>query len=170
MLKLSGIVLCALLSVSLAHAENVAKKEIVEVTLQQFKVVKRGQAEALEPVERVKPGEMIEYQAVYRNTSSRAVGQLQATLPVPANVEYLPNTAKPSAVQASVDGITYAPVPLRRSVKLPSGQTEMRDVPVVEYRSLRWSIGDLPANQKVTVSARMRLTPLVKTGMEGAKK
>ncbi len=170
MLKLYGMMLCVLLQMGAAHAAGVAKKDPVEITLQQFKVVKRGQAEALESVDRVKPGEMIEYQAIYRNTTNHAIGNLQAILPVPANIEYLPNTAKPSAVEASVDGVSYAPVPLRRLVKLPNGQSVMRDVPVAEYRSLRWAIGDLAANQKVIVSARMRLAPLGQAGMEGAKK
>lgn len=169
MLKLCGVVLCLLLQAGVAYADNVGKKE-VEVSLQQFKVGKRAQTEVLEPADRIKPGEVIEYQVSYRNTTNHLVRQLNATLPVPAETEYIPNTASPQGVQASLDGVSYQAVPLYRMVKLPNGQTEKREVPVAEYRSLRWSLGDLPANQKMTVSARMRLAPLDKAATGGAKK
>jgi uncharacterized repeat protein (TIGR01451 family) len=161
--------LCILLQTGVAYAGSAGKRD-VDVSLQQFKVSKHAQAEVLEVADRVKPGEVIEYQVTYRNTSNHLVRQLQATLPIPVETEYLPNTAHPQGVQASVDGVIYAPVPLHRPVKLANGQVEEREVPVSEYRSLRWVLGDLPANQKTTVSARVRLAPLGKAGMEGAKK
>lgn len=171
MSRLSSILiaLCLSFSLNFAQAEGTARSD-VEVTLQQHKVVKQGKNELLEAADRIKPGETIEYQAVYRNISKQSVRQLQATLPIPAETEYLPGSAKPAVVQASTDGVNYAPVPLRRKVKLASGQIEEQDIPLSEYRSLRWNIGDLAAGQKTTVSARVRLAPLVQETAEGGKK
>ncbi|MFY9259064.1 MAG: hypothetical protein WAO71_00995 [Gallionella sp.] len=170
MLKLSALMLCVLLQMGVAHADDVAVKKDVEVTLLQLKVSKRAQTEVLEPVVQIKPGEVIEYQVSYHNTTKRPISQLQATLPIPKETEYIPNTANPAVVQASLDGVNYAPIPLRHVVKLANGQMTEQDVPVVEYRSLRWSLGDLSANQKKTVSARVRLAPIGLAGAGGVKK
>lgn len=170
MMKFYAVMLCVLLQMGMAHADNAAVKKDVEVTLQQFKVTKRAQSEVLEPAAHIKPGEVIEYQVTYQNTTKRGISQLQATLPIPKETEYIPNTANPAAVQASLDGVNYAPVPLRRTVKLANGQMAEQDVPVVEYRSLRWTLGDLSASQKKTVSARIRLIPLGSVVAGGAKK
>lgn len=169
MLKIYAVLLCLLLQVGFVHAESVSKKE-VEVLLQQFKVVKQGQSEMLEPVQRIKPGELIEYQVKYRNTSNHALRQLNAILPIPKETEYVPDSAHPQNVQASLDGLTYAPVPLVREVRLSNGEKQIRVVPTAEYRSLRWLIGDLPATQTVTVSARIRLAPLTDSSVVRVKK
>lgn len=169
MSRLSSILiaLCLSFSVNFAQAEVAARGD-VEVLLQQYKVEKPGKTEVLVNADRIKPGETIEYQAVYRNVSRQTVRQLQATLPIPHDTEYLPGSAKPAGVQATADGVNYAPIPLRRKVKLTSGQIEEQDIPLSEYRSLRWNIGDLAAGQKTTVSARVRLA---QTGQaEGEKK
>ncbi len=144
------------LLVTAAQAEGQSQGE-VEVLLQQFKVVKRADTEVLESAERVIPGEVVEYQVTYRNTSKRPVRQLQATLPIPPESEYVAGSARPAAVQASLDGITFAAVPLRHQVKLTDGKVEVRDVPIAQYRSLRWSVGELAAGQKAVVSARVRV-------------
>ncbi|MDD4929569.1 MAG: hypothetical protein PHP85_09860 [Gallionella sp.] len=164
-----------LLQMNFAQAEGPVKgaagsrlKGDVEVVLQQFKVVVHNGAEELKPVERIKPGEIIQYQATYSNVSDHAVHQLQANLPIPPETEYLPGSAKPAIVEASTDGVTYAAVPLRKKVLLANGKTEERDVPVSEYRSLRWAIGDINAGQKVSVYARIRLAPVASA--EGVKR
>lgn len=170
MFKKYALLLAVLLQMGVAHADNAAVKKDVEVVLQQFKVVKHATAEVLDPVDKIKPGEVIEYQVVYQNTTTHLISNLQATLPIPKETEYLPNTAKPAGVLASLDGVNYAPVPLRRMVKSTSGKMVEQDVPVVEYRSLRWTLGDLSAKQKIMVSARMRLAPVGQVVAGGAKK
>ena len=141
------------LQINFAHAEGAVKSD-VEVVLKQLKVVKHGDNEALEAAERIKPGEIVEYQTTYRNVSKHADGQLQATLPIPAETEYLPGSARPAAVQASVDGVNYAELPLRKKIKTAGGQLVEQDIRLSEYRSLRWTIGELEAGRKATVSAR----------------
>ncbi len=177
MLKLRNVMVAlgfvALLQSTWAQAEaplKAAVKSDVEVVLQQHKVTKQGHEEKLEAVDRIKPGEIVEYQATYRNVSTHAISQLQATLPIPAETEYVPDSARPQNVMASTNGVNYAAVPLRKKVKLANGKIEERDVPVTEYRSLRWAVGDLAAGQKTTVFARIRLAPVGQALAEGAKK
>jgi uncharacterized repeat protein (TIGR01451 family) len=132
----------------------------VSVALTAHRILVSQGKEARLPAEQAKPGDVIEYRATYSNRGASAVRDLEATLPVPAGLEYLPKTAQPVRLQASLDGKTFAPAPLTRRVKLSNGKTELREVPASEYRALRWSIGLLGANSSRTVGARMRVAPL----------
>ena len=78
----------------------------------------------------------------------------------PAGLEYMPKTASPVKILASLDGKSFAPAPLTRRVKLANGKTVVREIPVAEYRALRWSIGALGSDASRTVVARMRVAPL----------
>jgi uncharacterized repeat protein (TIGR01451 family) len=138
-----------------AFAQN---KTDVAVSLVAQKVAtgKDGR-EVLRPADRAFPGEVVQYDALYRNTSARSVRNLAPTLPIPPGLEYVPDSAKPAPAQASVDGKAFAPFPLLRPVKQADGTVLQRPVPWSEYRALRWSMGDLDAGKSVTVSARARL-------------
>lgn len=117
-----------------------------------------GAAERLQPVKTVAPGDVIEYQAVYRNGNATPARNVQVTLPVPSGgLEYVPLPTAGTSPLASVDGVTFQPMPLVRTEKLPGGRTVQRPVPPAEYRFLRWSLGDLPAGGTRSVSARMQL-------------
>ena len=129
----------------------------VEVTLKAFQVVGSKQDVKLVPTTRANPGDTIEYQVTYRNGGTTPARQTKAVLPVPAGgMAYLPDTALPATVEASLDGKTFAPVPLKREV-MKEGKKVTETVPPTEYRFLRWDLGDLPAGQAVTVKSRMRL-------------
>ena len=149
-LTVAGLGSCAL-----AYAEG---DVIVALTAHRI-LVSQGK-EARLPAEQAKPGDVIEYRATYSNRGASAVRDLEATLPVPTGLEYLPRTAQPVRLQASLDGKAFAPAPLTRRVRLPNGKTELREVPASEYRALRWSIGSLGAKSSRTVGARMRVAPL----------
>jgi uncharacterized repeat protein (TIGR01451 family) len=142
-------------SFALAYAEG-----DVAVSLVAHRILVSQGKEARLPAEQAKPGDVIEYHATYTNRGASAVRDLEATLPVPAGLEYLPRTAQPVRLHASLDGKTFAPAPLTRRVKLANGRTEVREVPASEYRALLWSIGSLGANSARTVVARMRVAPL----------
>jgi hypothetical protein len=121
-------------------------------------VVQADGKEALASADRARPGDLLEYRVDYHNTTRASVNDVVATLPVPQNgVEYLPGSESPANALASIDGKTFAAMPLKRAVKMPNGRTEMQRVPVSEYRFLRWSLGSLDADAHKTVSARMRL-------------
>lgn len=116
-----------------------------------------------------KPGDVLEYRATYKNVSEKPLRAVMATLPVPATgVEYLPSSAVPAGVEASIDGTQFAPTPLKRVVKLPDGRQRQQFVPTAEYRFLRWPLGEMPAGASKTVSARMRVIsePVLTTGQK----
>lgn len=129
---------------------------VVELTAKKV-VSGAGGKETYEPADMAKPGDIIEYSAVYKNTGKEAVKDLKGTLPVPKEMEYQPGTAVPADIQASLDGKKYASVPLKKKVRLPNGREEIREIPYAEYRYLRWAINELSPGQSVTVSARMKL-------------
>ena len=62
-------------------------------------------------------------------------------------------------VEASLDGRTFAAVPLTRVVRGPDGRNVIREVPVSEYRALRWPLGSLSSRQSRAVTARVRIQP-----------
>ena len=105
-----------------------------------------------------KPGDIIEYQVTYANKGKTAVRDLAATLPIPADTEFLRNTSRPATARASVGDGKFQAIPLKRKVKLPSGKEEEIDIPFSEYRALQWSLGELAAGKSVVVSARVRVS------------
>jgi hypothetical protein len=137
-----------------ALAQN--SKDVV-VTLKAQKVLQSGGKEVLKVADRAFPGEIIQYDALYKNQSKSGVHNLQPTLPIPAGLEYLPETAKPAPSKASLDGKNFEPIPLMRQVTLADGATKQERVPYSEYRALRWELGDLDSGKAAGVSARARL-------------
>jgi uncharacterized repeat protein (TIGR01451 family) len=129
----------------------------VKVILLASKIVKVDGTEHKESSDKAKPGDIIEYVAEYKNTDKSPVKNVIATLPVPAGMEYVPQTAVPNDVMASTNGTTYAPVPLKKTVRNASGQTVQELVPYSEYRSLRWSLGDIAGEMSKSVRARMKV-------------
>ena len=113
--------------------------------------------EKLLAADTARPGELIQYDAVYQNKGQRDVHKLAPTLPIPAGMEFVAESAVPAATHASLDGRTFAPFPLMRKVKRPDGRLEEQPVPLAEYRALRWSGGDLAAGATTRVVARVRL-------------
>jgi uncharacterized repeat protein (TIGR01451 family) len=160
---LSASLLVGAVAVSPAMAQlagNQAPKS-VEAKLSVFQVGKNADGkEALLPTDKAAPGDTLEYQTLYQNQGQAAVKSLAATLPLPAGLAYVAGSARPANAQASVDGKNFAPMPLKVMVKAASGKLEEQLVPYSDYRALRWNVGDLPVNEKVTVSARALVNPV----------
>lgn len=129
----------------------------VKVVLTANKIVVVNGKEQMQPSDKAKPGEVIEYVAEYRNTGNASVTDVVATLPVPAGMEFLPDTAQPQQIMASTDEHNFAPVPLKRKVTGPDGSTVEQLVPYSEYRSLRWTLGKIPGGDSKSVKARMKV-------------
>lgn len=128
------------------------KKADVSVELTQFKVTTGSDGkEQLVEAATVKPGDVMEYRATYVNRSGGTIAGLVGDLPIPEGLEYVRKSARPGAVAVKVatkEGV-FSSEPLLRKV----GAVQ-QEVPVNEYRKLRWSLGRLVAGGKTTVSAR----------------
>lgn len=138
-----------------APAPAAQEQKAVTVALTQQKVVKdeKGRDKLVE-AETVKPNDVLEYRAVYKNVSTRPVKQLAATIPLPEGLEYLPTSAQPrKGVQFAPASGAYAAEPLMR--KLPNGRSE--PLAYSDYRSVRWSIDELAPGAEVTVVARAKV-------------
>lgn len=131
----------------------------VKVKLDQYKVVtSENGKESLVDASSIKPGDVIEYRATYTNQDGKPVTGLQAILPIPEGMEYLPKTARPGpgkALAATARG-AYAPEPLTRQLRV-NGSVQIEPVPYVQYRSLKWDLGQLAPGATQTVSARAQL-------------
>lgn len=138
-----------------AVADNAAQ---VRLTASKVTSGQTGTAsqERLESLQGLRPGDTIEYRAVYVNTTDKPATNVQITLPVPAGgLQYLQDSAAPRATSASTDGMRFDPVPLMRAERLADGSTVMRKVPAADYRFLRWHVGDVARGASRDARARM---------------
>jgi uncharacterized repeat protein (TIGR01451 family) len=159
MKSLITILVAAMTVIAAPHAWAAPEPEPLSIKLTVHKVVIVDGREKQLPADAAQPGDLLEYRAEYRNTGKTPTTQVKATVPVPAQgLEYLPGSASPPAVNASVDGRRFAPTPLTRSVTLPDGRRETRPVPVAEYRFLQWDLGELAPGASAVVKARMTVT------------
>jgi uncharacterized repeat protein (TIGR01451 family) len=165
--KLMNGALVLALTVAIALPVLAADTANVVVDLKGQKVVKGADSkEKFERADKANPGDIIEYKAVYRNTGKKTATNVLATIPAPLGTDYIPGSAKPADVSASLDGKEFAPVPLKRKVKLPSGKEELQDIPYQEYRFIRWDIKTLAPGKSSTVSLRVKIsTEQPKTGV-----
>ena len=135
-----------------------ADSQTVDVRLQAFQVVTQDKGgEKLVPATEANPGDTIEYQVTYQNNGKSTAKAVAATLPVPEGaMVYLDGSAAPKAVQASLDGKQFSPLPLTREV-IRNGRRTVEPVPSEQYRFLRWELGDLAPGKAATVTSRMRV-------------
>jgi uncharacterized repeat protein (TIGR01451 family) len=126
----------------------------LSVKLVAYQVILNGNKEALVAADKVKPGDVIEYQAVYSNAGSAAAQSVAATVPIPSGLGFLTDSARPAAEQASLDGKTFSSFPLTRKARTANGIMEEKPVAPSEYRALRWQIKQLAPGSSVTVALR----------------
>lgn len=129
----------------------------VKVLLLANKIIKVDGTEKKEPGDKAKPGEVIEYVAEYKNSDKSSVKDVVATLPVPAGMEYVPDTAVPNQLMASTSDGHFAPVPLKKAIRGADGKVTQELVPYSEYRSLRWNLGNMAGGTSKSVRARMKV-------------
>jgi uncharacterized repeat protein (TIGR01451 family) len=154
--RIIAILTVFLLQLCCMHVASAADNT-VNVALHAFKVVPTNAGTRLVATTEAMPGDTIEYQVTYSNTGKTPARDVLATLPVPqGGISYVADSASPAAVQASLDGTTFAPLPLKRTVTR-NGKPATELVPVSEYRFLRWKLGEIPPGASATVSSRMRL-------------
>lgn len=129
----------------------------VKVKLNSYKVVNKHNKERLVEAKSAKPGDLIEYQAIYQNYSKKSVAGVMAVLPIPSGMEFVPKTVKPKSMMVSLDGKTFSKPPLKQKISLPNGGIKYRLVSHAEYRFLRWKLGKIPAGKKRIVRARVKV-------------
>jgi len=165
---LLALMLMALCGV--AQAQQSRAPGELQVHLTQHKVVKgENGKDKLVTADQARPGEVIEYRATYANTAKSPIKDVYATLPVPAGMQFVAESATPANALAMLDNQKFEPIPIKRKVTLPSGAIEEREVPASEYKALRWRLGAIPAGKSAVVSARMRLEPAGETVAEAVK-
>jgi uncharacterized repeat protein (TIGR01451 family) len=120
--------------------------------------------ETFADADKVKPGDVVEYTVTVKNGTDSAITKLHPNLPIPKGAIYVPGSAKPAEVQASLDGTTYENIPLKRKVKQADGTDKLVPVPVEQYRFLRWSFAKVPAQGSVTATARVTIANATATG------
>jgi len=136
----------------------------VETRLEARKVVAAADGkDTFANADQAKPGDVIEYVATYRNTTRQPIRNLDGTLPIPQQTEFLPGSQQPAQASASIDGLEYAPLPLTRKVQR-DGKTVDEPVPAREYRFLRWHADTLDAGKSVAFRARVRVIDDRNTG------
>ena len=130
---------------------------VITSRLQVQAVVVVSGHESLKPVTTARPGDLLQYTAVYSNTGDAPAGHLLANLPIPTGTSLQAGDIQPAGALASVDGSQFAPMPLMRTVTGKDGQPHRVAVPLSEIRALRWDLGTLPAHQDKAVQARVRV-------------
>lgn len=137
-----------------ATSAVIAKDDVtVKLTASKVAAAKDGK-EKLIPADVARPGEIIQYEAVYRNETKAEVKGLEATVPIPAGLELLQDTAQPARPLASANGTEFAAMPLMAT---PAGAEKSVAVPLTEYRALRWAIPQLAPGAAATVKLRARV-------------
>jgi uncharacterized repeat protein (TIGR01451 family) len=129
-----------------------------DVRLSLHKVARASDGkESLVDAKSAGPGDPLEYRAVYSNRTGATQRDVRLTLPVPEGMRFVAGTDQPTAAWASLDGKTFAPIPLKRKVKSADGREIEAIVPSTEYRALRWQNAAVAAGQTAAVTARMQL-------------
>jgi uncharacterized repeat protein (TIGR01451 family) len=143
---------------SLGIAAIADAEDEVTATLQAFRVEKGADgAELLVPALSAQPGDIVEYQAEYRNHGKAAVRNLEVAVPLPPGMDYVPGSARPVNILASEDGLAFGPVPLMRSVRNAKGKERLERVPVADYRYLLWRVPRIGAESSVLLSLRTKV-------------
>jgi hypothetical protein len=129
----------------------------VKVQLKAEKITVQDGKEIRSSADKAAPGDVLELIAIYKNTQKAPAKQVFANISIVAGEEYVPGTTSPAGAMATIDGVNFAPIPLKRTVKNKEGKTVEVEVPASEYRALRWNLGDLKGEESRTVSARVKL-------------
>jgi uncharacterized repeat protein (TIGR01451 family) len=162
--KFKKVALSAALSflVAVAAAPAFARDASAQVegTLNQSRIVVVNGKETVASADKVSPGDLLEYKVRYINKGAGPAKNLVVTLPIPAGLELAPASDSPKAALASLDGQRFEAMPIKRAVKQADGKEVMQDVPLAQYRALRWQLDVLDAGKTANFSARAKVEGL----------
>lgn len=156
-----ALVAFIMLGTAIAPAQAAPSKSSSKSPLQvELSVAKRAVVLGKErwvPTKEIKPGDTIEYRAIYRNVGKTDLQQVKAMLPVPSAGAYVLGSASPDSAQASLDQKTFSAMPLMQRITDDQGQSIDQPVPAEHYRAIRWVIDTLPAGTSHEVSMRVHV-------------
>lgn len=146
-------------SVRAGNSTPIEDSDQITASLNAFRVEKTPEGkERLIPAQHARVGEIVEYRAEYRNHGKTPVKNLKVEVPVPLGMQYVPGSASPADLAASIDGQHFAPVPQRAAGR--AGEKNRREsVPVAQYRLLRWSVAEIAPESAVQLVLRVKLVP-----------
>ncbi|OLF36797.1 MULTISPECIES: hypothetical protein [unclassified Psychrobacter] len=124
-----------------------------KITASVISVDANGQ-ETLVPVDantRLQSGNILEYQGYFTNTNPDRVRKMTVTLTIPEQVELL-RAVSPDFPYGSVDGDTFARMPLRTRV-----DNQLQEVDLKHYKAVRWDIEGVGLNDTVMVKYRAKV-------------
>lgn len=152
--------LAFVLGVFLASGVQVLAKEKkdLDITLKAHRVVRSASGdEQLSDSPSAKPGDVVQYTAVFHNNSAHPLDKVSPTIPVPAGMIYQPEAKLPAPSEASVDGKHFEPIPLRRTHRLADGRQVVVEVPTSAYRALQWRAGEISPGAEYVAAMRVRV-------------
>ncbi len=142
---------------ALGAAERTKERKSVVAEIRSYRVISVAGKEIFSDATDIRPGDVVEYRATFRNIDASAVTGTRALMPLPVGMVYEPSSARPAAgVKASAADGVFAPLPLMREVKTEQGR-RLVEVPLEEYRAIAWDLGEIQPGKSVQVSARVRL-------------
>jgi uncharacterized repeat protein (TIGR01451 family) len=124
-------------------------------------VERSGQRLALDKIENVRPGEILDWQIVSANEGGASARDYKAVGPIPQGTTFVAGSAQAEAgsvVTYSIDGgQTFAAQPLVEE-KQPDGTVKRVPAPVSMYTEVRYEWSDaLAAGGKLTASYKVRV-------------
>lgn len=135
-----------------------AEEGELAVQLDAKKVITSEQGkESFDSAESAQPGDVIEYTATYSNGGQQQLQNIKPVLPIPVGMTFMPDSATPQQVLASVDGQLFQPIPLMEKIVSKDGKVETKAVPLDRYRYLRWSVPTLAPGKQFAIKARARV-------------
>lgn len=118
-----------------------------------FVVKNENGVETLVPINAstpVKSGDVLEYQGLFTNTGER-VRKMDVTLSIADGLELVGGVV-PQHASASMDGNRFVRMPIRVNV---GGQ--IQNLPLAQYKALRWTIDDVGLGGTAVVKYRAKL-------------
>lgn len=144
----------AAVQTSTSNAGNSSAQAVTgKITASLVSVDANGE-EVLVPVNantRLQSGNVLEYQGYFTNTNADRVRKMTVTMTIPEQVELL-RTVAPDFPYGSVDGNTFARMPLRTRV-----DNQLVDVDLKHYKAVRWDLQGVGLNDTVAVKYRARV-------------
>lgn len=153
-----GLVLGGFAWADAAKEQNRNSDLAISLTARKVMTQQDGR-EKLVVAERASPGEVIQDHALYVNRSQEVLNDVAPTLPIPNGMVFVPDSAQPAPAEASLDGRSFLPIPIKRKVTTTTGEEREEEVPPTEYRALRWQFGAMASGARMTVTARTKLIP-----------